>query len=58
MKNQCENCRYYIYDEYCGYYYCSINLDEDEMGNFLRGNTDSCNYYSPDDEYAIVRKQN
>ena len=58
MKSQCESCRYYIYDEYCDCYYCSINLDEDEMGNFLRGSTDYCNYYSCDDEYAIVRKQN
>lgn len=58
MKTQCETCRYYIYDEYNDYYYCSINLDEDEMGKFLNQSNFTCHYYSADDEYAIVRKQN
>lgn len=54
----CETCCNYVYDYDDDCYSCMINLDEDEMYNFVRGNSKQCPYYRLDDEYAIVRKQN
>ena len=53
----CDTCIYYVYDEEYDYYTCSMNLDEDEMYNFIKNNVTSCSYYKPGDEYTIVRKQ-
>lgn len=53
----CDSCVNFVYNEYYEYYECLINLDEDEMCRFLKGNSDNCPYYQPDDEYKIVRKQ-
>ena len=52
----CENCANYYYDEDFGYYTCAIDLDEDEMGRFIKGNFLDCPYYIG--EYDIVKKQN
>ena len=46
-----------VYDEENDYYVCEVNLDEDEMGRFLRGTVNACPYYQSDDEYRIVRRQ-
>lgn len=54
----CEQCAYYDYDEEYDEYYCSVNLDEDEMEKYMSGNTDSCHYFTLYDEYKVVRKQN
>lgn len=54
----CENCVYYVYDEYYDCYCCEVGLDEDEMSRFLSGSLDSCAYFRYDDEYGVVRKQN
>lgn len=56
--NLCENCNNYVYDEESGIYYCEINLDEDEMLKFISGTNTNCNYFSSNDDYLIVRKQN
>ncbi|MGN0448732.1 MAG: DUF6472 family protein [Acutalibacteraceae bacterium] len=54
---QCDSCAYNDYDEEYEEYYCSINMDEDEIEKYLSGSTD-CHYYTPYDEYKVVRKQN
>ena len=54
----CEQCAYYDYDEEYDEYFCSVNLDEDEMEKYMSGNTDSCHYFTLYDEYKVVRKQN
>ena len=54
----CESCTHYVYDDEWDCYYCSVSLDEDEMGRFLAGTNYSCPYYQLYDEYKIVRKQN
>lgn len=54
----CESCRHYVYNEDYECYECLVNLDEDETARFLSGHLEACPYYSGDDEYAIVRKQN
>ena len=48
--------------ECCGneendYYVCEVDLDEDDMVRFLKGDVKACPYYQSDDEYKIVRKQ-
>ena len=54
----CDTCVFYTYDEYEDYYYCSVNLDEDEMYSFIKGTVKNCPYYRDNDDYKIVRKQN
>lgn len=56
-KSKCEDCANYTYDEEQEYYVCDMNLDEDEMGKFVRGNFQDCPYYQCGDEYRVVRKQ-
>lgn len=54
----CESCVFYDYDEDYDAYVCTMNLDQDEMGAFLSGNTKYCPYYRFYDEYKSVQKQN
>jgi len=58
QQSNCETCANYCYDEQDDYYYCEMNLDEDEYVKFLSASFYSCPYYEYDDEYKIVRKQN
>ena len=53
----CESCEFYDYDEYLDAYVCDLKLDEDEMVDFLSGNTRRCPYYRFYDEYKSVHKQ-
>ena len=53
----CETCVFYDYDEDYDCYCCQMNLDQDEMGAFLSGNTKACPYYRFYDEYKSVQKQ-
>lgn len=55
--NQCDSCGYYVYDEESQDYWCTVNLDEDEMGRLLADGRQECPYYRMYDEYQIVRKQ-
>ena len=57
MKNQCDTCMYYGYDEDYECYTCQMDLDEDEMYRFLTGTNQNCPYYKYGDEYTIVRHQ-
>ena len=54
----CENCVNYVFDDEFQEYCCDAPLDEDEMGKLLNCQNNSCPYFRPDDEYAVVRKQN
>ena len=56
MSN-CDACVNYVYDEDEEYYYCEVDLDEDEMYRFLTGTQKECPYFRADDEYAVVRHQ-
>lgn len=53
----CESCVFYDYDEDMEAYVCTVNLDQDEMGEFISGRTRSCPYYRFYDEYKSVHKQ-
>lgn len=56
-KASCESCEHYEYDEIEDTYYCSMNLDEDEMVGFLSGASRGCHYYKFYDEYKSVHRQ-
>lgn len=53
----CESCEFYDCDE-DGDYRCSLSLDEDEMLDFIAGQTRECHYYRYYDEYKSVQHQN
>ncbi len=57
-KACCEQCSYFVYDEQDEEYYCTVNLDEDEMYQFMSQSKDSCKFFNLYDEYKLVRKQN
>ena len=54
---ECEECAYFGYDEEIDDYYCSVNLDEDDMARFLSHKHKRCPYFKDGDEYRIVRGQ-
>ncbi len=58
MAVDCARCAHYNYDDEYEYYYCDINLDEDEMARFMTGTVSDCHYFNLYDEYKIVEKQN
>lgn len=53
----CETCVFYDYDEDYDTYACQMNLDQDEMGQFLSRQVRACPYYRFYDEYKSVQKQ-
>lgn len=57
-QSNCETCANYCYDEEEDYYFCQMNLDEDEYVKFLSASYYNCPHYEFYDEYKIVRKQN
>ena len=50
-------CNNFIYDEEFEEYVCEVDMDQDEMGNFLTNSFFQCPYYQFNDEYKVVRKQ-
>ena len=57
QAGNCESCVFYDYDEDYDSYVCTVNLDQDELGRFLSGQTKACPYYRFYDEYKSVQKQ-
>ena len=41
MAANCEECVHYDYDDETDAYYCTMDLDEDEMERFLRSANDA-----------------
>ncbi len=58
IKANCEYCEYFDYDEEMDANVCTLNLDMDEMVNFMTGQTRDCPYFKFYDEYKFVQKQN
>jgi len=56
--SNCESCVFYDYDEDYETYVCTVNLDQDEMADFVGFNTGRCPYFRFYDEYKSVQKQN
>jgi len=57
MAANCEECVHYDYDDEIDAYFCSMDLDEDEMERFLRSANDACPFYRRGDDYATARRQ-
>ena len=57
MITNCDFCAYNEYDEEDKEYYCSVNMDEDDMARFIQSDYKSCPYYKSGDEYRVVRHQ-
>ncbi len=55
--SNCETCEYYVYDDLMDWYVCEIDLDQDEMEDFLNYNTYQCPYYRYADAYYLPHKQ-
>ncbi|MBP3485619.1 MAG: hypothetical protein J6J81_02165 [Oscillospiraceae bacterium] len=53
----CEECLHYDYDEEEDVFFCNMDLDEDEMERFLRGDSRSCPFYHRGDDYSTARRQ-
>ena len=53
----CDFCAYNEYDEEDEAYYCSVNMDEDDMARFVQSNYKECPFYRSGDEYKVVRHQ-
>ena len=57
MQTNCDFCAYNEYDEEDECYYCSVNMDEDDMARFIQSSYKNCLYYKSADEYQVVRHQ-
>lgn len=57
QSGSCETCVFFDYDEDLEADVCTVDLDQDEMQNFLAGETRGCPYYRFYDEYKSVHKQ-
>ena len=51
---ECEECAYFGYDEEIDEYYCSVNLDEDDMARFLSHKHKRCPYFKDGDEFSFI----
>ena len=57
MQTCCDFCAYNEYDEEDEEYYCSVNMDEDDMARFIQSDYRECPFYKSGDEYKVVRHQ-
>ncbi len=57
MFTGCEYCAYNEYDETDEAYFCSVNMDEDDMARFIQSGYRDCRYFRSGDEYRVVRRQ-
>ena len=53
----CEQCEHYVYDDMMDYYVCEVDLDQDEMEDFLNYNTHHCPYFRFADEYYVMASE-
>lgn len=54
---ECEYCAYNAYDEEMDEYYCTVNLDEDDIARFYSHKYKCCPYFKNGDEYKVVKHQ-
>ena len=52
METCCDFCAYNEYDEDDEEYYCSVNMDEDDMARFVQSSYKRCPFYRSGDEYS------
>ena len=55
--DKCALCMNYEYDEEFDCYSCTMELDQDDMERFIKGETRECPYFQQGNEYQIVKHQ-
>ncbi len=53
----CDTCAFNEYDEDDEAYYCSMDMDEDDIARIMQNHRQECPFYRPGDEYLVVRRQ-
>lgn len=54
---QCDTCAFNEYDDEYEEYFCSVNMDEDDMARMMGSGQNECPFYRNGDEYAVVKHQ-
>ena len=54
---ECDDCVYNTYDDENDVFYCSVNLDEDDMARVMSRKYKYCPYFKNGDEYQVVKHQ-
>ena len=57
MDSLCETCWHYDYDEEYEEYFCTMDLDEDEVYRYLVASQSRCPFYRQGDDYTLARRQ-
>ena len=57
MQTSCDFCAYNEYDEEDEAYYCSVNMDEDDMARSMQTSYREGANLRSGDEYNVVRHQ-
>ena len=56
--DQCDMCAYMAYDEEDETYYCSVDMDQDDVSRLMSGDRrSSCPFFRDNDEYKVVKHQ-
>ena len=59
--SDCDTCSYFVYDEEYEEWFCSAQMDEDDLARLMqsegRKSAGRCPYWVNGDEYAVVRHQ-
>jgi len=53
----CDTCAYFAWDEEYEEYYCTVDMDEDEVYLLQMNHYEECPFYRNGDEYKVVRHQ-
>ncbi len=53
----CEDCWYYNYDEQEDEYYCTMEMDEDDMYRIHTDRKGQCPFFRQADDYYLPRHQ-
>ena len=56
METCCDFCAYNEYDEDDEEYYCSVNMDEDDMARFVQSSYKRCPFYRSGDTGLSVTR--
>lgn len=55
----CDNCNNFVWDEDAQEYYCTADLDDDDVARLMQedGRRSQCPFWESDNEYEVVRHQ-
>ena len=56
-EKMCEYCMYYDYDLEMDEYFCSMDLDQDDLEKMSYSPRIECSAFRMGDDYTIVKKQ-